>query len=105
MSFLLDTDICSTHLKRPSGLMYRFVQHSGGLFIPTRRSLAYVLFSSGSIAHPVKDFRQSITPDWACPQQKAEFPELFEDLRNFGACHLFTDRFSRKVQLGMSIVC
>jgi len=35
MSFLLDTDTCSAHLKRPSGLMHRFVQHSGGLNIPT----------------------------------------------------------------------
>ena len=35
MSFLLDTDTCSAHLKRPSGLMHRFVQHSGGLHIPT----------------------------------------------------------------------
>jgi tRNA(fMet)-specific endonuclease VapC len=35
MSFLLDTDTCSAHLKRPAGLMHRFVQHSGGLFIPT----------------------------------------------------------------------
>ncbi len=33
MSFLLDTDICSSHLKRPSGLSHRFVQHGGGLFI------------------------------------------------------------------------
>ncbi|MBI3839480.1 MAG: type II toxin-antitoxin system VapC family toxin [Planctomycetia bacterium] len=33
MSFLLDTDICSAHLKRPSGLSHRFVQHGGGLFI------------------------------------------------------------------------
>jgi tRNA(fMet)-specific endonuclease VapC len=35
MSFLLDTNICSAHLKRPAGLMHRFVQHSGGLYIPT----------------------------------------------------------------------
>src|SRR4051812_7506141 len=35
MSFLLDTDTCSAHLKRPSGLMHQFVQHSGGLFVPT----------------------------------------------------------------------
>jgi tRNA(fMet)-specific endonuclease VapC len=33
MSFLLDTDTCSAHLKRPSGLMHRFVQHSGGLYL------------------------------------------------------------------------
>jgi tRNA(fMet)-specific endonuclease VapC len=35
MSFLLDTDTCSAHLKRPSGLMHRFVQHSGRLYMPT----------------------------------------------------------------------
>jgi tRNA(fMet)-specific endonuclease VapC len=35
MSFLLDTNICSAHLKRPAGLMHRFVQHSGRLYIPT----------------------------------------------------------------------
>jgi tRNA(fMet)-specific endonuclease VapC len=35
MSFLLDTDTCSAHLKRPSGLIHRFVQHSGRMFIPT----------------------------------------------------------------------
>jgi tRNA(fMet)-specific endonuclease VapC len=35
MSFLLDTNICSAHLKRPSGLIHRFVEHGGGLFIPT----------------------------------------------------------------------
>jgi tRNA(fMet)-specific endonuclease VapC len=34
MSFLLDTDTCSAHLKRPAGLIHRFVQHSGRLFIP-----------------------------------------------------------------------
>jgi len=33
MSHLLDTNICSAHLKRPAGLMHRFVQHSGRLFI------------------------------------------------------------------------
>jgi len=33
MSFLLDTDICSAHLKRPAGLTHRFVQHSGLLYI------------------------------------------------------------------------
>ena len=35
MNFLLDTNICSAHLKRPAGLMHRFVQHAGGLCIPT----------------------------------------------------------------------
>jgi tRNA(fMet)-specific endonuclease VapC len=35
MSFLLDTDVCSAHLKRPAGLMHRFVQHSGRLHLTT----------------------------------------------------------------------
>ena len=35
MSFLLDTNTCSAHLKRPPGLMHRFVQHSGRLHLPT----------------------------------------------------------------------
>jgi tRNA(fMet)-specific endonuclease VapC len=35
MSFLLDTNICSAHIRRPSGLMHRFVQHTGRLFVPT----------------------------------------------------------------------
>jgi tRNA(fMet)-specific endonuclease VapC len=34
MSFLLDTNICSAHLKLPSGLAHRFIQHSGRLYIP-----------------------------------------------------------------------
>jgi tRNA(fMet)-specific endonuclease VapC len=33
MSFLLDTNICSEYLRRPSLLFHRFVQHSGRLHI------------------------------------------------------------------------
>jgi len=35
VSFLLDTDTCSAHLRRPSGLIHRFVQHSGRLYVST----------------------------------------------------------------------
>ena len=35
MSFLLDTDTCSYHLKHPSGLSHRFVQYSGRLYLST----------------------------------------------------------------------
>ena len=35
MSFLLDTDACSAHVKRPSGLTHRFTQHAGRLFLST----------------------------------------------------------------------
>jgi len=32
MSFLLDTDHFSAHLRRPSGLLHRFTQYSGRLY-------------------------------------------------------------------------
>ncbi len=35
MSFLLDTNICSAHLRMPAGLTHRFLQHSGRLSIPS----------------------------------------------------------------------
>ena len=35
MSYLLDTNICSAHLKRPAGLAHRFIQYGGRLHIPT----------------------------------------------------------------------
>lgn len=35
MSYLLDTNILSAHLRRPSGLQHRFEQHSGRLYAST----------------------------------------------------------------------
>jgi predicted nucleic acid-binding protein len=35
MSFLLDTNICSAYIKLPGKLAHRFIQHGGGLFVPT----------------------------------------------------------------------
>jgi tRNA(fMet)-specific endonuclease VapC len=35
MSFLLDTNICSAHLKRSAGLTHYFIQHAGRLSVPT----------------------------------------------------------------------
>ncbi|MFN0052904.1 MAG: hypothetical protein ACKV0T_11995 [Planctomycetales bacterium] len=32
MSFLLDTNTLSAHVRRPSGLAHRFFQHSGRLY-------------------------------------------------------------------------
>ena len=31
MSFLLDTNICSAHLRRPAGLAHRMIQYGGRL--------------------------------------------------------------------------
>ena len=33
MSFLLDTDICSAHMRRPAKLTHRFIQHTGQIAI------------------------------------------------------------------------
>ena len=32
MSFLLDTNICSAHMRRPTGLYHRFTQYAGRLY-------------------------------------------------------------------------
>ena len=53
MSFLLDTDTCSVHLKRPSGLVHRFVQHGGGLHISTI-TLAELYVWAYQRLHPAK---------------------------------------------------
>jgi len=33
MNFLLDTDICSAHMRRPAKLAHRFIQHTGQLAV------------------------------------------------------------------------
>jgi tRNA(fMet)-specific endonuclease VapC len=35
MNFLLDTDTCSAHMRRPGRLAHRFIQYTGQLAIPT----------------------------------------------------------------------
>ncbi len=35
MIFLLDTDTCSAHMRRPARRAHRFIQYTGGLAIPT----------------------------------------------------------------------
>ncbi len=35
MIFLLDTDTCSAHMRRPARLAHRFIQYTGGLAVPT----------------------------------------------------------------------
>ena len=35
MTHLLDTNICSAHMRRPAGLAHRFFQYAGGIAIST----------------------------------------------------------------------
>ena len=52
MTFLLDTNICSAHLRRPGGLAHRFFQYSGRLAIPT---IVLAELYSGAYRHPNRD--------------------------------------------------
>ena len=49
MIFLLDTDTCSAHMRRPSRLAHRFVQYSGGLALPT---IVLAELHAGAYKHP-----------------------------------------------------
>jgi len=35
MTHLLDTNLCSAHVRRPGGLAHRFFQHAGQIAVPT----------------------------------------------------------------------
>jgi tRNA(fMet)-specific endonuclease VapC len=49
MNFLLDTDTCSAHMRRPARLAHRFIQHAGGLAIP---SIVLAELYAGAYKHP-----------------------------------------------------
>ncbi len=49
MSFLLDTNICSAHMRRPGGLAHRFMQHMGRLAVPT---IVLAELYAGAYRHP-----------------------------------------------------
>lgn len=49
MNFLLDTDTCSAHMRRPTKLAHRFIQYSGGLAIPT---IVLAELHAGAHNHP-----------------------------------------------------
>lgn len=49
MTHLLDTNICSAHMRRPAGLAHRFFQHAGGIAIST---IVLAELYSGAYKHP-----------------------------------------------------
>jgi tRNA(fMet)-specific endonuclease VapC len=49
MKFLLDTDICSAHMRRPASLSHRFIQYIGQLGIPT---VVLAELYAGAYKHP-----------------------------------------------------
>jgi tRNA(fMet)-specific endonuclease VapC len=49
MTHLLDTNICSAHMRHPAGLAHRFFQYAGGIAIPT---VALAELYAGAYKHP-----------------------------------------------------
>ncbi len=76
MSYLLDTNICSAHIRRPAGLAHRFIQYSGRLAIPTivlgeLYAGAYMLANAAKILVGIEYLLQDVTVlpfDSACAE-------------------------------------
>ncbi len=77
MTHLLDTNICSAHMRRPGGLAHRFFQYAVGIAVPT---IVLAELYSGAYKHPnasrllalIADLLQEITVldfDSLCAEQ------------------------------------
>jgi tRNA(fMet)-specific endonuclease VapC len=49
MTHLLDTNICSAHMRRPAGLAHRFFQYAGGIALST---VVLAELYAGAYKHP-----------------------------------------------------
>lgn len=90
MSFLLDTNICSAHMRRPAGLAHRFIQHSGRISIPTivlaeLYAGAFMVDDPTKLIAGINDLLQDLTLlpfGEACARQ---FGELRGEMKRAGA--------------------
>lgn len=96
MTHLLDTNICSAHMRRAAGLAHRFFQHAGNIAIST---VVLSELYSGAYQHPnppkllslIADLLPEVTVlefDSACAE---EFGKLNGDLRRNGIVVSFPD--------------
>lgn len=89
MSFLLDTNICSAHIRRPAGLAHRFMQYSGMLWMPSivlgeLYAGAHLLDEPARILAAIADLRRDVAVlvyDERCAE---EFGRLRGILRRLG---------------------
>jgi tRNA(fMet)-specific endonuclease VapC len=89
VSFLLDTNICSAHIRRPAGLAHRFVQHSGRLWIPSivlaeLYTGAYLLDNPSKIFAAIDDLRKDVAVLVFDEQCAEEFGKLRGVLKRLG---------------------
>ena len=89
MTYLLDTNICSAHIRRPAGLAHRFIQYSRRLAIPAivlaeLYAGAYMLSTPRRILDGIDDLLKDLTVlpfDKICAE---EFGKLRGALKRFG---------------------
>jgi tRNA(fMet)-specific endonuclease VapC len=89
MSFLLDTNICSAHMRRPAGLAHRFIQHSGRILIPTIAlgelyAGAYMVPNPQPLLHDIQDLLQDVDVLPFDTSAAEEFGKLRGILKNRG---------------------
>lgn len=65
MSFLLDTNICSSHIRRPAGLAHRMMQYSGRLWLSSvvlaeLYAGAYMLDQPARILASIEELRKDL---------------------------------------------
>jgi tRNA(fMet)-specific endonuclease VapC len=77
MNFLLDTDTCSVHMRRPAKLAHRFIQHTGQIAISTVSLAelyagAYKLSQASRLLALIGDLRREVVAwdsDSACAEK------------------------------------
>ena len=87
MNFLLDTNICSAHMRRPAGLAHRFIQYSGRLAVPTivlgeLYAGAYMLPSPAKILTGIDDLLDDVAVlpfDLACAERFGKLRGVLKD--------------------------
>ncbi len=72
MKFLLDTDICSAHMRRPAQLAHRFIQHTGQLAIST---VTLAELYAGAYGHSQRNRLLSLIADLLDEVQLLDFDE------------------------------
>ena len=96
MTHLLDTNICSAHMRHPAGLAHRFFQHAGNIAIST---VVLAELYSGAYKHPnppkllalIGELLREVAVfdfDLACAE---EFGKLHGDLLRTGIVVSFAD--------------
>jgi tRNA(fMet)-specific endonuclease VapC len=82
MSFLLDTDICSAHMRRPGGFAHRFFQYGSTIAIP---SIVLAELYAGAYRHPDPTRLLALIGDLLCEVRVIDFDsacaERFGQLR------------------------